>query len=194
MEFCVRREDAEGCLSLDCVLPTARGGAANVTMSGDRAFAFASCSNTSGVFVGSPQSPSSSAVSTAEAARGRAKRHYRILIADDHEAVRRGLRAALVGAGWQVCGEAVNGQEAIQKTIDLNPDLVIVDVSMPNVGGLEAAREIVKSSPQTKILVFTMHESKQIRDEVANIGVHAMAVKSAPLSALLATIDSILAK
>lgn len=128
-----------------------------------------------------------------DAVRDRSKRHHRILIADDHEAVRRGLRSALVGAGWQVCGEAVNGQEAIQMTMELKPDLVILDVSMPNIGGLEAAREIIKSSPQTRILVFTMHESKQIREETANIGVHGMAVKSAPLSTLLATIDSIFA-
>jgi CheY-like chemotaxis protein len=116
---------------------------------------------------------------------------FRILIADDHEAVRRGLRSALAGAGWRVCGEAVDGRDAIQKTLELKPDLLILDVSMPNVGGLEAAREILKSSKQTKILVFTMHESKQIRDETAAIGVHALAVKSAPLSTLLATIDSL---
>jgi CheY-like chemotaxis protein len=136
-------------------------------------------------------SPTTSPLSSVfDAVRDRRKTHQRILIADDHEAVRRGLRSALVGAGWQVCGEAVNGQEAIQKTMELKPDLVILDVSMPNVGGLEAAREILKSS-QSKVLIFTMHESKQIRDETANIGVHGMAVKSAPLSVLLATIDSI---
>ena len=119
------------------------------------------------------------------------KKAFRILIADDHEAVRRGLRSALSGAGWRICGEAVDGRDAIQKTIELRPDLLILDVSMPNVGGLEAAREILKTSKQTKILIFTMHESKQIRDETAAIGVHAMAVKSAPLSTLLATIDSL---
>jgi CheY-like chemotaxis protein len=145
-------------------------------------------------FVGSSQPPTPPFNFNWDTTRERSKRHYRILIADDHEAVRRGLRSALVGAGWQVCGEAVNGQEAIQKTMQLNPDLVILDVSMPNIGGLDAAREILKSSPQTRVLVFTMHESKQIRDETANIGVHGIAVKSAPLSTLLATIDSIFAK
>lgn len=123
---------------------------------------------------------------------GDRRKSFRILIADDHEAVRRGLRSALSGAEWQICGEAVDGRDAIQKTMELKPDLVILDVSMPNVGGLEAAREILKSSKQTKILIFTMHESKQIREETAAIGVHAMAVKSAPLSTLLATIDSLL--
>lgn len=141
-----------------------------------------------------PRSSVQSVQSVFDVARDPVKRQRRILIADDHEAVRRGLRSALVGAGWQVCGEAVNGQEAIQKTMELKPDLIILDVSMPNVGGLEAAREIIKCAPQTKILVFTMHESKQIREETNNIGVHGMAVKSAPLSTLLATIDSIFTK
>jgi DNA-binding NarL/FixJ family response regulator len=113
------------------------------------------------------------------------------LIADDHEAVRRGLRSALVGAGWQVCGEAVNGQEAINKVKELLPDVVILDISMPIMGGLEAAPEILKSAPATKIVAFTMHESQQIRTEMARIGVHGIAVKSAPLSNLLATIMSV---
>lgn len=141
-----------------------------------------------------PRSSVQSVQSVFDITRDRVKRERRILIADDHEAVRRGLRSALAGAGWQICGEAVNGQEAIQKTMELKPDLIILDVSMPNVGGLEAAREIIKCAPQTKILVFTMHESKQIREETSNIGVHGMAVKSAPLSSLLATIDSIFTK
>jgi DNA-binding NarL/FixJ family response regulator len=120
------------------------------------------------------------------------KKAFRILIADDHEAVRRGLRSALLGAGWQVCGEAVDGRDAIRKAAELRPDLVILDVSMPNLGGLDAAREILKAPNGTKVLVFTMHESRQIREETAAIGVHGLAVKSAPLSTLLATIDSLL--
>lgn len=120
------------------------------------------------------------------------KRSFRILIADDHEAVRRGLKSALMGAGWVVCGEAVDGRDAIEKTRELKPDLVILDVTMPKMGGLDAAREILKGPDDPKILVFTMHESRQIREETAAIGVHAMAVKSAPLSTLLATIDSLL--
>ncbi len=120
------------------------------------------------------------------------KKAFRILIADDHEAVRRGLKSALTGAGWIVCGEAVDGRDAIQKTEQLKPDLVILDVTMPNLGGLDAARQILKTTNNAKILVFTMHESRQIRDETAAIGVHGLAVKSAPLSTLLATIDSLL--
>lgn len=118
----------------------------------------------------------------------------RVLIVDDHEAVRRGLRSAVWGAGWQVCGEATNGREAIAKVRELAPDVVILDVSMPVMGGLEAAPEILKSSPNTKVVAFTMHESQQIRNEMARIGVHGLAIKSAPLSNLLDTIRSVLPK
>jgi CheY-like chemotaxis protein len=118
----------------------------------------------------------------------------RVLIADDHEAVRRGLRSALWGAGWQVCGEATNGREAIAKAQELTPDVVILDVSMPVMGGLEAAPEILKASPHTKVVAFTMHESQQIRNEMLRLGVHGVAIKSAPLSKLLDTIKSVLKK
>jgi DNA-binding NarL/FixJ family response regulator len=118
----------------------------------------------------------------------------RILIADDHEAVRRGLRSVLLGAGWEVCGEASNGNEAIAKTIELQPDLVILDVSMPVMGGLEAAPAILKSTPQVKVIVFTMHESQQIKKEMNSLGVHGLAVKSAPLGHLLDTIKSVLGR
>ena len=118
----------------------------------------------------------------------------RVLIADDHEAVRRGLRSAVWGAGWEVCGEATNGREAIDKVHELHPDVVILDVSMPVMGGLEAAPEILKSSPGIRVVAFTMHESQQIRNEMAKIGVHGMAIKSAPLSNLLETIKAVLPK
>jgi CheY-like chemotaxis protein len=120
------------------------------------------------------------------------KKTYRILIADDHEALRRGLRSALLGAGWQVCGEAGDGKQAIEKTKELKPDLVLLDLSMPVMSGHEAAREILKNNPGVKIVVFTMHESQQVRDALNKIGVHALAVKSAPLSLLLDTIQTVL--
>jgi CheY-like chemotaxis protein len=122
------------------------------------------------------------------------ERTLRVLIADDHEAVRRGLRSAVWGAGWEVCGEATNGREAIDKVQQLNPDVVILDVSMPVMGGLEAAPEILKTSPKIRVVAFTMHESQQIRNEMAKIGVHGLAVKSAPLANLLDTIKSVLPK
>ena len=87
------------------------------------------------------------------------KKTIRILIADDHEAVRRGLRSALAAAGWEVCADVVNGKDAVEKTAELKPDLIILDISMPVMGGLDAARLIRRANPNAKIVVFTMHES-----------------------------------
>lgn len=98
----------------------------------------------------------------------------------------------MLAAGWQVCGEAANGREAIDRASELNPDLVILDISMPVMGGLEAAREILKKDQTVKIVVFTMHESQQMRDEMERIGVHAVAVKSAPIGDLLDAVKSVL--
>lgn len=115
----------------------------------------------------------------------------RVLIVDDHEAVRRGLKSAVIGTGWDVCGEATNGKEAIEMAGELQPDVVVLDISMPVMGGLEAAPHIRKAAPNAKLVAFTMHESQQIRNEVARIGVHGLAVKSAPLSNLLETVKSV---
>jgi len=136
----------------------------------------------------------SESVSTDTSGRGveTPKKTFRILIADDHEALRRGLRSALLGAGWQVCGEAGDGKQAIEKAAELKPDLVLLDLSMPVMSGHEAAREILRNNPGMKIVVFTMHESQQVRDALNKIGVHALAVKSAPLSLLLDTIQTVL--
>jgi DNA-binding NarL/FixJ family response regulator len=120
------------------------------------------------------------------------KRSIRILIADDHEAVRRGLRSALSAAGWEVCADAINGKDAVEKTGELKPDLVILDISMPVMSGLDAARLIRTADPKAKIIFFTMHESQQVKDEIARIGVHGLAVKSAPMKQLLETIRSVL--
>jgi CheY-like chemotaxis protein len=120
------------------------------------------------------------------------KKPVRILIADDHEAVRRGLRSALSSAGWEVCADVVNGKEAVAKATELKPDLIILDISMPVMGGLDAARLIRAADPNAKIVIFTMHESQQMKDEIARIGVQAHAVKSAPMKQLLDTIKTVL--
>ncbi|HEY4878146.1 MAG TPA: response regulator transcription factor [Candidatus Acidoferrales bacterium] len=121
-----------------------------------------------------------------------ARKRFRILIADDHEAVRRGLRSAVSSAGWDLCGEAVHGKDAVEKVQALNPDLVILDLSMPVMNGLDAAREIRKTAPNVKIVGFTMHESLQVKEQTTMIGFHALAAKSAPLGNLLATVKSVL--
>lgn len=120
------------------------------------------------------------------------RKRFKILIADDHEAVRRGLRSAVVSAGWDLCGEAVHGKDAVEKVERLNPDLIILDLSMPVMNGLDAAREIRKKAPKVKIVGFTMHESAQVREQTSMIGFHALAAKSAPLGNLLATVKLIL--
>ena len=137
---------------------------------------------------------STSSVSAADGddARLPTQKRFKILIADDHEAVRRGLRSAVVSAGWDLCGEAVHGKDAVEKVKELNPDLIILDLSMPVMNGLDAAREIRKQSPNVKIVGFTMHESQQVREQTSLIGFHALAAKSAPLGNLLATVKLVL--
>jgi DNA-binding NarL/FixJ family response regulator len=103
----------------------------------------------------------------------------RILIADDHEMVRRGLRDVLEGhPDWTICGEAVTGLEAVAKTRDLRPDVVVLDFSMPELNGLEVTRQIRQTSPQTQILMLTMHESEQLAREVLIAGARGFVLKS----------------
>ena len=76
----------------------------------------------------------------------------RILVADDHEVVRRGLCSLLESqAGWQVCGEASDGREVLNKVAELKPDIIVLDVAMPNLNGLEATRQILKTNPKAKV-------------------------------------------
>jgi len=105
-------------------------------------------------------------------------RPVRILIADDHDVVRQGVRAVLEGrAGWVVCGEASTGREAVAKAIDLQPDVVVLDISMPELNGLEATRQI-RRAVSAKILILTMHESDQVVTEVLDAGAHGYVLKT----------------
>lgn len=95
----------------------------------------------------------------------------RILIADDNEFVRRGISGLLADQeGWQVCGEARDAADAIQKTIDLRPDLILLDVSMPGKNGLETARAIKEQLPHTKILIISHHDPKQMLPRSLEVG------------------------
>ena len=82
----------------------------------------------------------------------------RILVADDHEVVRRGL-CAILGSypGWEICGEAADGREAVEKTDQLKPDIVILDIGMPRLNGLDATRQILHNNPQQQVLIFDHH-------------------------------------
>src|ERR1700691_2292556 len=94
------------------------------------------------------------------------RRKARILLADDHQVVRSGVRSLLEGhADWKICGEAGNGREAVAKAVELKPDLVILDLSMPLMNGFEAAKELRKVAPATRIIVFSMHNSRQICEQ-----------------------------
>jgi two-component system, NarL family, sensor kinase len=116
--------------------------------------------------------------STSEVFR-RADVRKRILIADDHEVMRRGLRGLVESQEeWSVCGEAVEAYEAISKTKELQPDLLILDVSMPGMSGIAAALQILKDDPSVKILFFTMHDSPQMMREISNVGAWGYVAKA----------------
>jgi DNA-binding NarL/FixJ family response regulator len=103
----------------------------------------------------------------------------RILIADDHALMRRGTRALLEARhGWRVVGEAANGREAAEKAIKLKPDVAVVDISMPELDGVEVTRQIREAVPDTKVLVLTMHESDQMVQRALAVGAHGYVLKS----------------
>jgi len=90
-----------------------------------------------------------------------------------------GVRSLLeMRTDWEICGEAVNGREAVEKAQELRPDLIILDINMPELNGLEAARRILRAVPSTKILVFTVHDSDQANQEVLAAGAHAYLSKN----------------
>ncbi|MCI0624556.1 MAG: response regulator transcription factor [Acidobacteria bacterium] len=103
----------------------------------------------------------------------------RILVADDHELIRQGARKLLEAqTGWEICGEASTGREAIEKAKELKPDVVVLDLSMPDLNGLEATRQIVKALPQTQVLILTLHESEELIHDVLDAGAHGYLLKS----------------
>ena len=115
-----------------------------------------------------------------------------ILIADDHELVRKGLRILLeTQPGWKVCGEAVNGRQAVELAQQLAPDVIVLDVTMPELNGLEATRQIRKAMPAAEILILTMHESEQLVGEVLAAGDHGYILKSDTSRLLVSAIDSL---
>jgi DNA-binding NarL/FixJ family response regulator len=107
------------------------------------------------------------------------KKRLRILVADDHELVRRGIRELLrARRGWTVVGQAANGREAVEKTGKLKPDVAILDISMPDLDGLTATRQIRDAAPTTQVVVLTMHESDQMVRRVLDAGALGYVLKS----------------
>jgi len=109
----------------------------------------------------------------------RGAKKLNILVADDHELVRCGIRGLLrARRGWTVVGEAMNGREAVEKTIKLKPDVAVVDISMPDLDGLQATRRIREVLPTTEVVVLTMHESDQMVRRVLDAGARGYVLKS----------------
>ncbi len=117
----------------------------------------------------------------------------RILLVDDHEVVRRGLRALLeTHPGWVVCGEAADGRTAVRLARSLVPHIVVMDLIMPELNGLEATRQILDKDRQVQILVLSMHESDQVVREVLAAGARGYVLKSDAGRDLVAAIEALL--
>jgi len=117
----------------------------------------------------------------------------KILIVDDHEVVRQGIRTILrARPQWEVVGEAVNGKDAIEKAKTLDPDVIIMDITMPEMSGIEATREISKLKLRPAILVFTMHESKNLAATVQEAGARGFVLKSHAARDLLDALESLM--
>lgn len=116
----------------------------------------------------------------------------RILIADDHEVARRGIRALLEShPGWEVCGEASDGRETIEMANRMKPDIFLLDIGMPNLNGLEAARQILAASPDAAILILTMHDTDQMVREVLRAGARGFVLKSDAGRDLVAAVEAL---
>jgi DNA-binding NarL/FixJ family response regulator len=117
----------------------------------------------------------------------------RILITDDHAAVRQMLKLLVeTHPGWEVCGEAENGREAVAKARELKPDLIIMDMAMPVMDGIRASREISTGMPNVPILMHTLHHSPQLVLEAKRVGVRRVVAKAEGGNQLLAAIGALL--
>ncbi|HEY0376864.1 MAG TPA: response regulator transcription factor [Pyrinomonadaceae bacterium] len=116
----------------------------------------------------------------------------RILLADDHEIVRKGLREMLeTRKGWEVCGEASTGREAVSLAAELRPDVAVIDLSMPELDGLDATRQIKREVPLTEVLVFTMHDTPRLVREVLAAGARGYVLKSDATRHLISAVEAL---
>ncbi len=117
----------------------------------------------------------------------------RILIVDDHSAIREAVRSLLsANSQWEVCGEAENGKVALQKAQELKPDLVIIDVNMPVMDGIEAIRQLRRIAPGVKVVLLTVHDSEQIKSAARKAGADAFIRKDAAGRLLLNEVKRLL--
>jgi DNA-binding NarL/FixJ family response regulator len=116
----------------------------------------------------------------------------RILIAEDHEVARQGIRSLLEShPGWEVCAEAKDGREAVEAAGKLKPDVLLLDIGMPNLNGLDAARQILATTPDARILIVTIHDSEQVVREVLAAGARGFVLKSDAGRDLLAAVEAL---
>jgi DNA-binding NarL/FixJ family response regulator len=116
----------------------------------------------------------------------------RILIADDHDVMREGTRAVIERQpGWEVCGIAATGRQAVELAFALEPDVVVMDMTMPELNGLEAAQQIKRRLPQTEILIFTAHQIEELVPEVFKTGVKSLIFKGDAHTYLVDAIQSL---
>lgn len=118
-------------------------------------------------------------------------KQFRILIADDHDIVRHGIKSLLqTHADWQVCGEAKDGRSAVAMTIELTPDVVVMDIGMPNLNGLDAAREIIRHNEDQKILILTITDAEQVIRAVLQAGARGFVLKSDAAKDLVTAVEA----
>ena len=120
------------------------------------------------------------------------KKKIRVLLADDNPVVRKGIRGWMSGAeNVEVLDEAVNGLEAVAKVRELSPDLVLMDVDMPKLNGLEATKQIRKEFPNTRVLILSMHTNKAVVLQIIQSGAQGYVLKDAPPADFLRAIESV---
>jgi DNA-binding NarL/FixJ family response regulator len=116
----------------------------------------------------------------------------RLLVADDHEIVRKGLRTILEAQpGWKVVGETSEGRQTVAMVKELKPDVVVLDISMPSLNGLEATRQILKERPETKVLILTMHQADPLIREVLEAGAKGYLLKSDASRDLVSAVEAV---
>jgi two-component system response regulator NreC len=116
-----------------------------------------------------------------------------VVLADDHEVVRDGFRVLLEQQGISIAGEARNGHEAVRLTLALNPSATLMDLSMPELDGIDAARQILLANPAAGIILLTMHEEEQFLGEAVHAGIRGYVMKSQPLTDLVDAIHAVAA-
>lgn len=117
----------------------------------------------------------------------------KILVVDDHEVVHQGIQMILQSRpDWEICGQAANGAEGVQMAQTLQPDAIIMDITMPVMNGLEATRQISKLGLKSPVLIFTMHESQGLADSVQAAGARGMVLKSRAARDLIEALEKIL--